>query len=71
MKNSKKSEEKKIAEEKISTFYAPDVRLLFSIGKSDKRKRVKAEIQTILKAKDRRTSLLRFFFKEFLNREAG
>lgn len=61
-------EKQKEAEEKISTFYAPAVRLINNIGRSDKQNRVKAEIQSILGAKDRRASLLRFFFKEFMGK---
>ncbi len=69
LKNLKNPEEKKLAEEMLNNFYASAVRLLYSSERLDKRRQVEAEIQTILRAKDRKTSLIRFFFKEFLNKE--
>jgi hypothetical protein len=49
--------------------YASVDALIFPFGKEVKAKQVAWEVRTVLQAKDKRTSLLRMFFREFLRRE--
>ncbi len=62
----RKERDKKELREK----YASKDALLFPCKEGEEQARIKEEVQKILRAKDRRASLLKLFFREFLSREA-